>query len=56
MPQLENGGEETEERGEGIWQREIYGKRKLEKGRRGCRGEYVMKERRAFGDCAAFEQ
>lgn len=23
---------------------------------RGCRGEYVMKERRAFSDCAAFER
>lgn len=29
-PRLQNGGEETEERGERLWQREIYGKRKLE--------------------------
>lgn len=40
-----------------MWQREIYGKRKLEKekgGGGGGGGEYVMKERRAFSDCAAF--
>lgn len=34
-----------------MWQREIYEKRKLEREKG---GEYVMKERRAFSDCAAF--
>lgn len=38
-----------------MWQREIYGKRKLERERweGGCwgvAGEYVMKERRAFSE------
>lgn len=47
----EEGSEERER--ERMWQREIYGKRKLERG--GCGGvEYVMKERRAFSDSAAF--
>lgn len=34
-----------------LWKEEIRGRRGG-----GCRGEYVMKERRAFSDCAAFEQ
>lgn len=43
-----------ERRAERRWQREIYGKRKLDRERRGGGGEYVMKERRASNDCAAF--
>lgn len=56
-PQLQNGGEKRAEQGEKMWQREIYGKRKLERererGKGGCwgvAGEYVMKERRAFSE------
>lgn len=34
MPQLQNGGEREERSvGERMWRREIYGKRKLERGR-----------------------
>lgn len=52
MPQLQNGGEREERSvGERMWQREIYGKRKLEREREEDGGaEYVMKERRAFSE------